>query len=98
MNQAKEKRLQFTEKAQQIVDRMTLEEKVYLMSGNLSLQDMMADAMGEASHYNAKPYPAGGNEKEGGCTHAFLRRAQRGCVRDRRKHLFSGNDVPRRQL
>ena len=28
MNQAKEKRLQFTEKAQQIVDRMTLEEKV----------------------------------------------------------------------
>ena len=51
MNQAKEKRLQFTEKAQQIVDRMTLEEKVYLMSGNLSLQDMMADAMGEASHY-----------------------------------------------
>lgn len=65
MNQAKEKRLQFTEKAQQIVDRMTLEEKVYLMSGNLSLQDMMADAMGEASHYNAKPYPAGGNEKEG---------------------------------
>ena len=55
MNQAKEKRLQFTEKAQQIVDRMTLEEKVYLMSGNLSLQDMMADAMGEASHYNAKP-------------------------------------------
>lgn len=37
MNQAKEKRLQFTEKAQQIVDRMTLEEKVYLMSGNLVL-------------------------------------------------------------
>ena len=66
MNQAKEKRLQFTEKAQQIVDRMTLEEKVYLMSGNLSLQDMMADAMG--------------------------------CVRNRGKHLFSGNNVPRRQL
>lgn len=65
MNQAKEHRLEFTEKAQEIVDRMSLEEKVYLMSGNLTFQDMMADAMGEASHYNARPYPAGGNEREG---------------------------------
>ena len=29
MNQAKEHRLEFTEKAQEIVDRMSLEEKVY---------------------------------------------------------------------
>lgn len=65
MNQAKEHRLEFTKKAQEIVDRMSLEEKVYLMSGNLTFQDMMADAMGEASHYNARPYPAGGNEREG---------------------------------
>ena len=35
MRASKELRLTYTEKAQQIVDRLTLEQKVWLMSGNI---------------------------------------------------------------
>ncbi len=68
MRASKEYRLGFTEKAQAIVNQLTLEQKVYLMAGNIDLQVVdrsamaqMADAMqGDENHYNVTPYAAGG--------------------------------------
>ncbi|NLM97589.1 MAG: glycosyl hydrolase [Halanaerobiaceae bacterium] len=57
-------RLSFTERAKDIVSKMSLEEKVYLMSGNMTLQDFAED-MKKGLHYNEVPYPAGGNEEKG---------------------------------
>ena len=56
-------RLAYTQRAKDIVARMCLEEKVALMGGNLTFDDMKRDAA--ESHYNMRPYPAGGNEREG---------------------------------
>lgn len=60
----KTKRLSYTERAKNIVDSLTLEEKVYLMSGDITLQDMIQNMQaGTSKHYNYVPYGAGGNEK-----------------------------------
>jgi len=67
MFNSKQYRLKFTEKAREIVSKMSLEEKVYLMSGRVSLEDL-GDAFNNTSaenHYNVYPYPAGGNERLG---------------------------------
>lgn len=42
-------RLSFTEKAKEIVSQMTLEEKVYLMSGNLTREDLVEEDKKKAS-------------------------------------------------
>ncbi|MGB8451824.1 MAG: glycoside hydrolase family 3 C-terminal domain-containing protein [Anaerocolumna sp.] len=63
----KEYRLSYSDKAKEIVNRLTLEEKVSLMGGNWSLEKIMSEAMANESdnHYNKVPYPAGGiKEKE----------------------------------
>ncbi|MFW6270695.1 MAG: beta-glucosidase family protein [Bacillota bacterium] len=60
----KEYRLSYTDRAEKLVEQMSLEEKVYLMSGKVSMEDMMAD-MKKGKHYNHVPYPAGGNERLG---------------------------------
>lgn len=62
----KQYRLSYTERAKEIVKRLTLEEKVSLMGGNWSLQKIISEAMANdnSSHYNMVPYPAGGIEKE----------------------------------
>lgn len=44
---------------------MSLEEKVYLMSGTISLQAMMKSLRTEGQHYNHIPYPAGGCARMG---------------------------------
>ena len=62
---SKEYRLSFTEKAKKIVSQMSLEEKVALMSGNVTLAEM-SDCFERPSadkHYNYYPYPAGGNQR-----------------------------------
>ncbi|WP_231687897.1 glycoside hydrolase family 3 C-terminal domain-containing protein [Bacillus sp. FJAT-27251] len=59
----KQHRLSYTEKAKAIVKQMTLEEKVYLMSGKVSMEQMLDDFA--QRHYNWIPYPAGGNERQG---------------------------------
>jgi beta-glucosidase len=56
-------RLSYTEKAKKIVDQMSLEEKVYLMSGKVTMEDMINDFQYANRHYNWYPYPAGGNER-----------------------------------
>lgn len=71
MRASKEYRLRLTERAQTIVDQLTLEQKVYLMAGNIDLQTIdrsamsqMAGAMqSEENHYNVVPYAAGGIEE-----------------------------------
>lgn len=57
-------RLAYTSRAKEIVGRMTLEEKVYLMSGNLTVADMIEDDE-KGLHYNEVPYKAGGNRRLG---------------------------------
>ncbi|MES0857015.1 glycoside hydrolase family 3 C-terminal domain-containing protein [Geobacillus sp. G4] len=60
----KQYRLSYTSRAQEIVNQMTLEEKVYLMSGKVSMEQMVDD-FSNGKHYNWIPYPAGGNERLG---------------------------------
>ena len=70
MRATKEYRLSFTEEAQKIVDQLTLEQKVWLMSGNIDMQHMTSDTMAkmaeamqsDENHYNVVPYAAGGLE------------------------------------
>jgi beta-glucosidase len=67
MKATKEFRLSFTEEAKKIIAQMSLEEKIYLMSGRSSLEDN-AEAFNHPSadnHYNVHPYPAGGNKRLG---------------------------------
>ena len=63
----KEYRLGFTEKAKAILESLTLEEKVSLMSGKMSLQQEMDNIAKDPDnlHYNYFPYPAGGIERVG---------------------------------
>lgn len=55
-------RQSYTKKAEEIIQTMTLKEKVSLMGGNWSLEKMMEEAVDNKaeSHYNMVPYPAGG--------------------------------------
>jgi len=67
MKCTKEFRLGYSEKAKEILNKLTLEEKVALMSGQMSLQlEMQNNAEDpDNKHYNYIPYPAGGNERAG---------------------------------
>jgi beta-glucosidase len=56
----KQKRLSYTRQAQEMVAALSLEEKVYLMSGSLKIEELMGPR-----HYNYVPYPAGGNRRIG---------------------------------
>lgn len=61
MKCTKKYRLAYTEQAQRIVSSLSLEEKVSLMGGNVSLQEMLSDMTADPNkHYNYIPYPAGG--------------------------------------
>lgn len=64
MRCTKEYRLSYTDKAKAVVSQMSLEEKVHLMSGQVSIEQMMKDAEFPERHYNWIPYPAGGNERQ----------------------------------
>lgn len=61
----KEYRFSFTKKAKEIVQDMTLEEKIHLMSGHMTMEDLQAgmSEMDDSLHYNVVPYGAGGNER-----------------------------------
>ncbi len=61
----KKYRLSFTKKASEIVKKMSLEEKVALMSGTVNVQSMLDDFSNPNAdrHYNCYPYEAGGNKK-----------------------------------
>ena len=68
MRATKEYRMKMTEQAQEIVKKMSLQQKVWLMSGNIDLSKMtkefmaqMAEAMSnDENHYNVTLYAAGG--------------------------------------
>ncbi len=68
----KEYRMTFDEKAKNIVGKLTLEQKVSLMAGNIDItelkeSDIMELVMGteEGAHYNVTPYEAGGLDEHG---------------------------------
>jgi beta-glucosidase len=58
-------RLSFTEKAAELVKQMSLEEKIYLMSGRTDLASSIAvfEHPDADVHYNSYPYPACGNKR-----------------------------------
>lgn len=64
MKCSKEARLAYTQRAKTILAKLTLEEKVHLMSGNISLSEMLADIQ-TGKHYNYEPYEAGGIPEKG---------------------------------
>ena len=54
-------RLAYTEKAQKIVNALSLEEKVSLMSGKIDFKEVREAIRSKTNqHYNYIPYPAGG--------------------------------------
>jgi beta-glucosidase len=60
MQCTKENRLSFDAQAKEILEKLTLKQKISLMSGNVSLDDMM-----NSTHYNDVPYEAGGLAEHG---------------------------------
>lgn len=58
----RKERLRYTDRAEKIVGKMTLEEKVDLMSGTVPLRQMLL-SKAEGYHLNFVPYVAGGNKK-----------------------------------
>lgn len=66
MNEWREYRLSYTEKAWQILKTLTLEEKISLMSGEESRKGVRGAIQSKSkAHYNERPYRAGGLEKKG---------------------------------
>ena len=62
MGVTREERFEYTETAKKIVNQMTLEEKVSLMSGEHSLQKIM-EAKRAGIHFNFAPFDVGGNKR-----------------------------------
>ena len=59
-------RLSFTDEAKAILNQLTLKEKVALMGGHQSLQDMLEILdQDESQHYNFAPITSGGNAAHG---------------------------------
>lgn len=63
MKCTKKYRLSYTERAEKIVSKLSLEEKVSLMGGRSG--QMESPANPQDDHYNYTPYPSGGIEREG---------------------------------
>lgn len=58
-------RMQYNGKAKKIIDSLTLEEKVSLMSGTMTFEEVRgAIKKRTQEHYNQFPYPAGGITKQ----------------------------------
>lgn len=62
----REYRQGFTEEAEDILNSLTLEEKVYLMSGLRTMEEVRRSIQKKVNaHYNETPYRAGGMEEHG---------------------------------
>jgi beta-glucosidase len=81
----KDYRLKFTEKAKDIVDSLSLEEKVSLMGGDVKIEELIKRmSEDENAHYNNTPYSAGGILDKGVAPMLFCD-GPRGVVCDRGK-------------
>lgn len=67
MKRDKAYRMGFTKQAQDILDKLSLEDKVSLMSGTMTIEQEMKNNEIDPDnlHYNYIPYSAGGIEREG---------------------------------
>jgi len=62
----KQQRLENTEKAKAIINSLSLEEKVFLMSGKMTFEEVRGAIKKKLHvHYNQFPYPAGGIPEKG---------------------------------
>lgn len=63
----------YQKKAESIVKTLSLEEKIFLMSGNKGEREVVNAIRGKGDvHYNEKPYPAGGIPEKGIPALAFV--------------------------
>lgn len=66
MKCTKAQRLGYTKRAEEIIETLTLGEKVSLMGGNITLEELMDSLKpGSGNHYNSVPYHAGGIASKG---------------------------------
>ncbi|HHV10849.1 MAG TPA: glycosyl hydrolase [Clostridiales bacterium] len=67
MGISRKHRLNFTKQAKEILQGLTLEEKISLMGGNMTVDDMYQEFIADPDnhHYNMTPIPAGGIEGKG---------------------------------
>ena len=66
MTCTKKQRLEYTEKAKKILSTLSLEEKIHLMSGKMTFEEVRGAIKKKLKvHYNQFPYPAGGNPEKG---------------------------------
>lgn len=66
MTCTKQQRLENTEKAKAIINSLSLEEKVFLMSGKMTFEEVRGAIKKKLHvHYNQFPYPAGGIPEKG---------------------------------
>ena len=67
MENTREYRMKFAQRAQEILRTLTLEEKVSLMGGNATVEDLMdlVENMSDDNHYNIMPFEAGGIAEKG---------------------------------
>lgn len=54
--------VKYKKQAKELLEQMTLEEKVYLMSGHVTFEEIK-QAKRQGYHFNYWPFPAGGNER-----------------------------------
>lgn len=68
MRCTKKERLKYSEKAKAILEKLSLEQKVWLMGGNIDWYKLgpekLAYSMTGDNHYNVKPFDAGGIPEE----------------------------------
>ena len=65
MTCTKKQRLEYTEKAKKILRTLSLEEKIHLMSGKMTFEEVRGAIKKKLKvHYNQFPYPAGGNPEK----------------------------------
>ena len=81
----KKYRLSYTEKAEEILNKLTLEEKISLLSGSQTKEEVRGAIQKKIKmHYNEIPYRAGGI-KEKGIPSMYFADGTRGVVCGREK-------------
>ena len=84
MNEWRTYRLFYTQKARKILETLTLEEKVSLMSGCESKKGVRGAIQSKMkTHYNEYPYRAGGLEEKGAKTGGKMqKKTEKGAEKD----------------
>ena len=84
----KKYRLSYTEKAEEILNKLTLEEKISLLSGSQTKEEVRGAIQKKIKmHYNEIPYRAGGIKGKGDSIYVF-------CGWDKEGLSVAGKSLP----